>query len=299
MKRENSQIFYDRSGSMASFQNYATLSYQGGTTNSNTVTGELRASLTLTKQSVLATYAAGDRVTYVLSLVNSGTTALQGLTVTDNLGAYLQGEVTRTPLTYTPDSLRLYLGGVLQAAPAVTAGPPLTVGPFALPAGENALLLYEAAVNEFAPLDADASITNTATVTGDGLAAPLTASATVTPENRARLTISKALCPATVTENGQLTYTFVIANAGSAPATADDAITLRDTFQPILRNLTAALDGETLIVAQGDYTYDETTGIFATLPGRITVPAATYTQAEDGTWVTTPGTAVLTVTGTV
>lgn len=284
---------------MASFQNYATLSYQGGTTNSNTVTGELRASLALTKQAVLATYAAGDRVTYVLSLVNSGTTALQGLTVTDNLGAYLQGEVTRTPLTYTPDSLRLYLGGVLQAAPAVTAGPPLTVGPFALPAGENALLLYEAAVNEFAPLDADASITNTATVTGDGLAAPLTASATVTPENRARLTISKALCPATVTENGQLTYTFVIANAGSAPATADDAITLRDTFQPILRNLTAALDGETLIVAQGDYTYDETTGIFATLPGRITVPAATYAQAEDGTWVTTPGTAVLTVTGTV
>ena len=175
---------------MASFQNYATLSYQGGTTNSNTVTGELRASLTLTKQAVLATYAAGDRVTYVLSLVNSGTTALQGLTVTDNLGAYLQGEVTRTPLTYTPDSLRLYVGGVLQAAPAVTAGPPLTVGPFALPAGENALLLYEAAVNEFAPLDADASITNTATVTGDGLAAPLTASATVTPENRARLTIS-------------------------------------------------------------------------------------------------------------
>lgn len=284
---------------MASFQNYATLSYQGGTTNSNTVTGELRASLTLTKQAVLATYAAGDRVTYVLSLVNSGTTALQGLTVTDNLGAYLQGEVTRTPLTYTPDSLRLYLGGVLQAAPAVTAGPPLTVGPFALPAGENALLLYEAAANEFAPLDADASITNTATVTGDDLAAPLTASATITPENRARLTISKALCPATVTENGQLTYTFVIANAGSAPATADDAITLRDTFQPILRNLTAALDGETLSIAQEDYTYDETTGVFATLPGRITVPAATFAQAEDGTWVTTPGTAVLTVTGTV
>lgn len=284
---------------MASFQNYATLSYQGGTTNSNTVTGELRASLTLTKQAVLATYAAGDRVTYVLSLINSGTTALQGLTVTDNLGAYLQGEVTRTPLTYTPDSLRLYLGGVLQAAPAVTAGPPLTVGPFALPAGENALLLYETAANEFAPLDADTSITNTATVTGDDLAAPLTASATVTPENRARLTISKALCPATVTENGQLTYTFVIANAGSAPATEADAITLRDTFQPILRGLTATLDGETLSIAQEDYTYDETTGVFATLPGRITVPAATFAQAEDGTWVTTPGTAVLTITGTV
>ena len=63
--------------------------------------------------------------------------------------------------------------------------------------------------------------------------------------------------------------------------------------------LTTEGSDEPLHYTRTDYTYDETTGIFATLPGRITVPAATYTQAEDGTWVTTPGTAVLTVTGTV
>jgi len=48
-----------------------------------------------------------------------------------------------------------------------------------------------------------------------------------------------------------------------------------------------------------DYTYDETTGAFATVPGVITVPAATFTQNPDGTFNTTPGTSSLVVTGTV
>ncbi|MFQ9289282.1 MAG: hypothetical protein ACLR39_00575 [Oscillospiraceae bacterium] len=38
--------------------------------------------------------------------------------------------------------------------------------------------MYEAAVTRYAPLDQEAAITNTATVTGGGLAAPLTAQAT-------------------------------------------------------------------------------------------------------------------------
>jgi hypothetical protein len=48
-----------------------------------------------------------------------------------------------------------------------------------------------------------------------------------------------------------------------------------------------------------EYNYDEATGQFTTNAGQITVPAATYTQEVDGTWTVTPGTAVLTVTGTV
>ncbi len=48
-----------------------------------------------------------------------------------------------------------------------------------------------------------------------------------------------------------------------------------------------------------DYTYSETTGEFATLPGRITVPAATYTQNPDGTWTDAPGTITVEVTGTI
>ena len=48
------------------------------------------------------------------------------------------------------------------------------------------------------------------------------------------------------------------------------------------------------------YTYDETTGAFSTVPGVITVPAATYTQDPvTGAYTATPGTATLVVTGTI
>ena len=49
-----------------------------------------------------------------------------------------------------------------------------------------------------------------------------------------------------------------------------------------------------------DYTYDETTGAFATTVGTVTVPAATYTQDPvTGAYSVTPGIATLSVTGTI
>ena len=48
------------------------------------------------------------------------------------------------------------------------------------------------------------------------------------------------------------------------------------------------------------YAYDDVTGLFQTVAGVITVPAATYTQDPiTGQWNITPGVTVLTVTGTV
>lgn len=50
----------------------------------------------------------------------------------------------------------------------------------------------------------------------------------------------------------------------------------------------------------GNYTYNETTGEFATLPGTITVPPATYSQNEDnGFYVINPGVTTLVISGTV
>lgn len=281
---------------MARFTNYATLSYNGGTTDSNTVTGELLATLSMTKTAVMDDYTQKDDVTYVISLVNGGTTAVTGLTVTDDLGGYTLGENTVYPLAYTDGSLRYYVNGVLQTAPAVTAGPPLVVTGVSIPAGGNALLIYETSVTNYAPLGLEATITNTATVTGNGF--DQTAQETIAMEPRADLSISKALCPVTVTENGQLTYTFVIENAGNVAAAAADNVVLTDTFDPKLNSIAVTFNGTPW--SEGvNYTYDTTTGLFQTLPGQITVPAATYTQKADGTWSVTPGVAVLTVTGTV
>lgn len=284
---------------MARFTNFATLSYNGGTTDSNTVTGELLEALLLNKTSVLNDYAVRDNVTYIISIVNSGTAPITDLTVTDDLGGYTLNEETLYPLTYINGSLRYYINGVLQTtAPTVTAGPPMVITGINIPANGNILLIYETSVTNYAPLGMDASITNTATLTGGGLAAPLTASETITMESRAELNISKALYPAAVTENGQLTYTFVIENTGSLAATADDQVVLTDTFNPRLNSIAVTFNGAAW--SEGvQYTYDSAAGLFTTTSGQITVPAATYTQNADGTWTTTPGTATLVISGTV
>lgn len=282
---------------MARFTNFATLTYTGGSTDSNTVVGELLETLTMTKTAVGTSYAADGDVTYVVSILNSGSTDVTGLTVTDDLGGYTFGDATVYPLRYVDGSLLYYANGVLQAAPTVAAGPPLTITGIRVPAGGSTVLVYEAEVTAFAPMGADASITNTATVTG-GATTSLTDTATVTMVSRVELGISKALSPTTVSENGQLTYTFVIENNGAQAAVATDQVVLTDTFDPRLSNLTVTYNG-TAWTQGTNYTYDATTGVFTTVAGQITVPAATFTQNADGTYTTTPGTATVVVTGTV
>lgn len=283
---------------MASFTNFATLSYNGGTTNSNTVTGELLETLTAAKTAVTPAYTAGENVTYAVSLVNTGTAPLTGITVSDDLGGYAVSANTVYPLAYVNGSVKYYVNGVLQAAPTVTAGPPLTVTGLSIPAGGNAMLLYETRVTNVAPLSSGDSITNTATVTGGGLTAPITAQATVETANAADLGITKSLSPTTVTENGQITYTFVISNSGNTEAAAADNVVVTDTFNPILRDIAVTYNG-TAWTEGTNYTYNAATGVFATLPGQITVPAASYSQNADGTFTVTPGTATLAITGTV
>ena len=282
---------------MATFTNSATLRYGGVSVTSNTVTGTLPDSVILTKTPVEADYTAGDAVTYVISLVNPGTEDLTGLILTDDLGGYTFGEETLYPLAYTPDTLRMFTNGVLQASPAAAPGPPLVISGVTVPAGGETMLVYETHVTAYAPLGTDGEVTNTVTVTG--LPAPVTASATVTPEVTAELTIGKALEQAAEKQTGNITYTFTIENSGSAAAGAAENVVLEDTFQPVLTGLTVTYNGAAW--TQGtDYSYDGTTGLFATQPGAVTVPAATYTQDPNtGAWTVTPGTAVITVTGTI
>lgn len=283
---------------MATFTNFARLNFNGGSTESNIVTGELLETLTLTKTAVRSSYAPRGSAAYVLSLNNSGTSPLTGLTITDDLGGYSSGGTTVYPLSYNSGTIQYYVNGVLQTAPTVTAGPPMTMAGITVPAGGNVMLVYEATATEYAPLGSEAEITNTATATGGGLAAPLTAQETIGMEQRADLSISKAICPASVSENGQLTYTFVIRNGGSAEAGAGENIALSDVFDPRLKNITVTFNG-TAWAETANYTYNTETGEFATVAGQITVPAAAYSQNSDGTWTVTPGSSTLTVTGTV
>lgn len=283
---------------MAVFTNFATLSYKGGTRNSNTVTGEIMETVSVQKTAVSTGYGAGDTLSYAVSLVNAGPADVSGLTVTDDLGAYELDGTTLYPLSYVDGTARLIVNGALQPAPTVTAGPPLVFSGINIPAGGSAVLVYEADVTGYAPLAPDSEITNTVTVTGGGVSVPLTASATVESLDSAELFISKALSPCVVPANGEITYSFELTNTGNTEAGAADEAVVSDDFDPILSDIAVSFNG-TAWTRAVQYSYDETTGAFATLPGQITVPAASYTQNADGTWTVEPGTATLTVSGTI
>ncbi len=124
-------------------------------------------------------------------------------------------------------------------------------------------------------------------------------SVTITASLSPELSIIKSVSPTTVVENGTVTYTFVLRNSGNTEAGADDNVSLTDSFDPILSDISVTYNGT--ILAEGvNYTYDEATGVFATVPGQITIPAATFTQDPvSGIWTVAPGESVITVTGTI
>lgn len=284
---------------MATFFNQATLTYKNTSTTSNIVTGEIVQVLAAEKTAVSPGYTIGERVTYVISVLNSGTLPFTDLSVTDDLGAYEFGTSNLVPLTYEEGSVRYYVNGVLQADPTVVGTSPLVVSGINIPAGGNAIIVYEATVNQFAPLGNGATIANTATIDGAQLSAPVTAEETLGAESGALLSITKGLSPTEIPENGQLIYTFTIRNTGGTEVVATDNAVITDVFDPIL-NITSVTYNSAAWAEGTNYTYDETTGTFTTLNGQITVPAATYTQdPATGEWIVSPGVAIVTVTGTI
>ena len=284
---------------MAIFSNQATLTYNGNSTNSNIAYGEILDVLVATKTSVEGSYSPGQLVTYVVTLRNTGNTSLNGLLVTDNLGGYDFNGTTVYPLTYEDGSVALFSNGVPQAAPTVTAGPPLVFSDITVPAGGDVVIVYQAQANDYASPAVDGTIVNTVTVTGDGLSAPITATETVNADVGPMLAISKSITPAQVVDNDRVTYTFVIQNSGNEAVVATDDAAITDTFDPILTALTVTFNGAAW--TQGvQYNYNEATGLFATVPGQILVPAATYAQDPvTGVYTATPGIATLVVTGTI
>ena len=284
---------------MAIFSNQATLTYNGSSTNSNIAYGEILDVLVATKTAVEGSYAPGQIVTYVVTLRNTGNGALTGLTVTDDLGGYDFNGTTVYPLTYETGSAALFTNGVPQAAPAVTAGPPLVFSGISVPAGGDTVLVYQAQANAYADPAAGGTIVNTVTVTGDGLSAPITAQETVAVGTQPMLTISKSITPAQVVDNDRVTYTFVIQNSGNQAVVATDNASITDTFDPILTALAVTFDGATWTEGV-QYNYDEATGLFTSVAGQILVPAATYVQDPvTGAYTATPGIATLVVTGTI
>ena len=281
--------------------NQASVAYeyngQNASALSNVASATLTEPVTVEKVSIQSVYRYGDEIAYSVSFENSGSTALASVTVTDDLGTYTPagGTTAVTPLTYVAPAI-LLIDGVYSGAivPTVT-GSSVTFTLPALAAGSRAQILYRAAINGYAPLAPNATITNTATLTAPGINTPVSDSNTITVDEYAQVTVTKSMSPANVVDGDALTYTFVINNYGNAAA---ENIVLQDTFDPAPQNITVQLNGVTQ--PGTDYTY---IGGVLTYPvagasQTLSLPAATITQdPTTGVVSIVPSSLTITVTG--
>jgi hypothetical protein len=285
---------------MAQFTNQATLSYGDTVTTSNIALGEVLEVLSATKTAVNGVYyGQNDTITYIISLINSGAVPLNNLTVTDNLGTFDFGTGTLTPLVYTTGSVKYYQNGVISPSPSVTTSESQVVfSGISVPANGNSTLAYEVTVNNLAPLDEGAEITNVATINGCGVT-PISASETVTSGVGPNISITKSISPVPVADGATVTYTFVIENTGNRALVATDNAVIRDLFDPTLTDVTATFNG--VAWTEGtEYNYNQATGLFESVPSNITVPSATYTRDPvSGVVSLIPGTSTLVITGTI
>lgn len=284
---------------MARFTNQAELSYNGTVINSNVTVGEIVESLSVEKIALVETYTRDSEPVYIINLVNSSSEALTGLVLSDDLGAFTVGTTMLYPLEYAEGSVRIFVNGDLILSPDAEGGPPLNISGITVPAGAVVTIVYKTAVTDRAPLLAGGTITNTATVRGSGLVIPVTASDTIRAAEEPEVTITKSLVPSSVSDGDTLTYTFVIENHGNTAVTEALNVILRDTFLPVLECITVTYNDATQSSPEF-FSYSEATGVFATVPGKITVPSATYERDPvTGAITVISGKATLTVSGTV
>lgn len=282
--------------------NQATVTFnydsQAGEATSNIATATLLDVLTIDKNAIQGAYQRNQILTYSISIENTSAAAMTNVTAVDDLGTYtIPGPVSVTPLTYIGPAA-LYVNGVFSANITATTGAhnvTFAVGTIAV--GDTVTIVYTVQVNEYALLAVGSTITNTATVNADGLAAPLTTAFTLPVADFAEIVITKDMSPDPVIDGETLTYTFLIYNYGNTIAT--DLI-LTDTFDPAPATpLVVRRDG--VVVDPANYTYAAGT---LTLPTggvyTITVAAATYAQDPvTGIVTVTPGLTTITVAGTI
>ncbi len=285
---------------MPTFTNQAQLTYNGTTIHSNIAVGTILNVLSITKNAVSNVYGSDSEITYVINLNNAGTTPITDITLTDNLGAYTSGAMTLYPLTFLENALLMFVNGVEVPPPTVSlTTTSLVLEDISVPAGGNTTIVYTVRTNSFTPLGEGASVTNTAVATAPGLANSVSAEETVIFSDEALLDITKTIAPVPVAENGIVTYTLTVQNFGSVPVTEDANAVISDTFDPILSDLSVTFNSEEWTEGE-EYTYNEQSGLFQSVEGEVTVPAATYTQdPATGEWNVTPGVSVLTIQGRI
>ena len=287
---------------MAIIENFATVRYTSNgvenTTVSNLAEISLESSISLSKTTLGTTYTDDSELAYILTVQNTSGAALTNLRIEDDLGTFPFNTTELTPLTYAGDAILLINGQNVTPQLTVDASTPASLV-FTIPslaAGATANVVYNVRVNEFAPLDAASSIVNTATLSADAECAQGTASATVTAQEGANVSVFKQMTPNPVICGDTITYSIKIYNYGNAAA---ENVRISDTFDPAPANIAVTRNG--VSVPATEFTYEN--GVL-TVPAETSdgdnVPAATFVRdPETGVVSVIPGTVEYIITGTI
>ena len=284
---------------MTEFYNQASLCYGGLQINSNVVKGQLVDCITLKKTALCTQYAYGESIVFMVTIENISSCSYVNLTLYDDLGEYEYNGCVLYPLKYVDSSLRMMINGKECSPPSLLPTQGLKISGICLPAKSVVTIFYTVTVTAYAPLDISSSVTNTVTLTGQFLRRYYTDSVTITPRATTLLTITKSLCPKTVMECEDITYTFVISNAGNTDILPGDNVTVCDKFNPRINLTRVELDGVELKQYQ-DFNYNPLDGVFTTKQGLITPKGATFERDScTGVITQTPGVCILVIKGSI
>lgn len=281
--------------------NQATLTFLVGavadSAESNIATTILQGPMTADKNSLDTTYMRDSEITYTLMISNTSASALSGVQIVDNLGTYVFGGLSLTPLTYIGPA-QMYRDGISvgSVTPTLATGQ-ITFAVGTVAADSNVMIIYKAQVNEYARLLVGSTILNSATFTATGVTESIVETNTISVAAYADVSIIKSMVPNPVTNGNELTYTFMLYNYGNTIAST---VTLQDTFSPAPAAITLKKDG--IVIDPGEYDYVSGALSYpgATATTTVNIPAATFTQdVTTGNVTVNPGMVEIVVTGII
>ncbi len=284
--------------------NQARLNYRYGTASetsfSNITSTVLNSSLSITKSAMSDCYKASQTLTYIINVTNNGSSSVINASINDNLGTFVSDNASITPLTYIGNAL-LYINGIQNSGLNTIVNPDGVIFEISeIPPKGSAQIIYLAQVNKYACNAVDSTITNLATAES-GCDCPCEeasiGSNTVIACEYADLRIVKSVCPNPATCDERLTYTFNLYNYGNIPATD---VVLTDSFEPELKDLEVFVDGS--FIPSGNYDYINGTIILPSDDNEYSItvpPAVCIRNSVTGIVESTPGTVLITVSGTL
>jgi uncharacterized repeat protein (TIGR01451 family) len=201
-----------------------------------TTLAQTQADLSIAKAASTGTVSAGEYLTYTLTITNANAHSVNGVVVTDEL-----------PISVTAASL---------PAACTTAGSAIRCDVGTLDATSSQVIVLPVRVD---PAALAGQVTNTASITSTTNRDPLptnnSASASVTVQRRADLSVSKSVHPDLIMQRQPLSYTITVTNAGPSRATG---VTLTDTLPadvhgPEMWTSQGACGGSSVITCNLDY----------------------------------------------